>query len=340
MEPIVKTMDERRANSGEAGEGVERGADGVGDGGSVWGARVRGWLGTNEVRLFGVAVSLFVHVALLLLLANLIFERSAASANAGASGQTPLAVIADADLSELAEVNLAADVPTEDVAPMEMVTSEEFSKPVSDASLASLEKSDVGDVFGAGEDEMDSGMEGALGGSGTANFFGVEARGTRFAYIVDISGSMADDRLAALRQALGASIDGLLEHTQFAIVLYNSDAYLLTSRGWVPATDKSKRDVKRDLRGVQATGGTNPIPAFQIVFGMKPRPDAIYFMTDGEFGSNGPTIVSTVDKLNSQGFRKVPIHCITFIEDSGRDVMRAIARRSGGTYTHVGSVNQ
>ena len=336
MEPIGTFMEERRTNSGHAGDAAAVGAEGAD---AALRTRVRAWLGSNEVRLFAVAVSLFVHVALLLLLANLIFERSMASASVGKNGETPLAVIADADLSELMEVGLAADVPTEDVAPMEMVTSEDFSAPVSDEALASLEVTDVGDLFGAGEDEMSEGMEGALGGGASASFFGVEARGTRFVYIVDISGSMADERLTALRQALGASIDGLLEHTQFAIVLYNSDAYLLTTRGWVPATDKSKRDVKRDLRGIQATGGTNPIPAFEIVFAMKPRPDAIYFMTDGEFGSNGPMVVSMVDRLNSRGFKRVPIHCITFIEDSGRDVMRTIAQRSGGTYTHVGSVS-
>ncbi len=302
---------------------------------SLW-AALSVWIGANLTMLFAVAVSAFVHTALLLVMAVIIFERPMASASAAERGETPLAVIADAKLGELVEVGLAPDVPMADVPQPELLAGEEFTQPVSDAALASLEVTDVGDFLGAGEDEM-SELDSALSGGGAASFFGVEAQGSRFAYVVDISLSMAEDRLAALKVALGESVEGLLEHTHFAIVLYNSDAYPLSRRGWIPATEKSKRILSRDLRAVRATGGTNPIPGFEIVFAMKPRPDAIYFMTDGQF-QVPERVAARIARMNERGLRRTPIHCITFIDDSGADIMKAIARRSGGTYTHVRSV--
>ena len=324
---------------GGPGGGEEGGGERARRGEGSWGARVVGWMGSNEVRLFAIAVSLFVHVALLLAMANLVFERSVASASIGPDGETPLAVIAEVELSEMVKVSLASEAPSLDVGELEMVTSEDFASPVSDAALASLELTELGDYLGAGEEELTEGMEGALGGGGAASFFGVEARGSRFAYVVDISLSMADDRLAALKVALGESVDALLEHTHFAIVLYNSDAYPLSTRGWIPATDRSKRDTRRNIRGIRATGGTNPVPAFEIVFSMKPRPDAVYFMTDGQFQAPD-RVAARIARLNERGLRRTAIHCITFIDDSAAEIMRSIARRSGGTYTHVRSVGQ
>lgn len=333
------------------GHTQEQGASGA-DGGSpftpdhadrtttagLW-AALMAWVGANLTMLFAVGVSAFVHTALLLITAVIIFQRPMASASSPENGDTPLAVIADAELSELIEVGLAAEIPAQDTPQLEMVAGEDFTTPVSDSALASLELSEVGDFLGAGEDEMGEGLDSALGSGGSANFFGVEARGSRFAYVVDISLSMAEDRLAALKIALGDSVEGLLEHTNFSIVLYNSDAHTLSRSGWIPATDQSKRTLERDLRAIRATGGTNPIPGFEIVFAMKPRPDAIYFMTDGQFTAP-ERVAARIARMNERGLQRTPIHCITFIDDSGAEIMKGIARRSGGTYTHVRSAGQ
>jgi hypothetical protein len=304
---------------------------------TLW-AALLAWVGANLTMLFAVAVSAFVHSALLLVTAVIIFQRPMASASATENGETPLAVIADSELSELVEVGLAAEIPAQETPLVEMVAGEDFTAPVSDSALASLELSEVGDFLGAGEDDMGEGLDSALGG-GSANFFGVEARGSRFAYVVDISLSMAEDRLAALKVALGQSVEGLLEHTHFTIVLYNSDAHTLSRTGWIPATDQSKGTIQRDLRAMRATGGTNPIPGFEIVFAMKPRPDAIYFMTDGQF-VDPERVAARIARMNERGLQRTPIHSITFIDDSGAEIMKSIARRSGGTYTHVRSVGQ
>ncbi|MGP1310680.1 MAG: hypothetical protein ACTS27_10825, partial [Phycisphaerales bacterium] len=52
-----------------------------------------------------------------------------------------------------------------------------------------------GDGFGDGMGDLGAG--GGGGGGGGAKFFGVEARGSRFVYVVDLSGSMDGQRLTS-----------------------------------------------------------------------------------------------------------------------------------------------
>ncbi|MFI4872787.1 MAG: hypothetical protein ACIARQ_13310, partial [Phycisphaerales bacterium JB061] len=66
------------------------------------------------------------------------------------------------------------------------------------------------------------------------------------------------------------------------------------------------------------------------VYDIRPRPDAIYFMTDGEFDES---IADIIIRRNKE--RPMPVHCITFVSREGESVMRRIARETGGTYTHI-----
>lgn len=297
------------------------------------GRRGRRW--DRQTFLFGLSISLFIHMTVLLGAAWIYLERPPAAAGDGAA-EVPLAILSEAELTELSQVALAEQAPTTsaqlDDSP---ITEQDFGTPVPDAALSSVDIPDD-QLGGAGNAPLEGANFGS-GADGVARFFGVEARGTRFAYIVDVSGSMQGDRLSALKTALVGSIAALLEHTHFTIVLYSADADPLTGDRWLGATEKYKRDASRRIQGIRAYGGTNPLPAFQHVFQrMKPRPDAIYFMTDGQFQTGQiDKVLSTISRLNNRGSRRTPIHCITFIERGSEDVMRQIARTSGGTYTHV-----
>lgn len=185
-----------------------------------------------------------------------------------------------------------------------------------------------GDIAGDGLGGLGAG---GGGGGGGARFFGVEAQGNRFAYIVDISESMEGPRIAALKQELQRSVDRLLESSQFLVVLYSTEAALLGRRGtWTEASVGGKRWAQTHIREIDSTGATNPLPAFQIVFGTRPRPDAIYFMTDGEFAAN---VVDEVAILNKQ--LKIPVHCICFGSSDGEALMKQLAKQSRGTYTFI-----
>src|SRR5262249_53760813 len=97
------------------------------------------------------------------------------------------------------------------------------------------------------------------------------------------------------------------------------------------ASDEGKRWAVQRVKEVEAQGGTVPDGAFESIFAMKPRPDAIYFMTDGLFD---PSVAEKIAWLN-RGGKRIPVHCLAFMDRSSEATMKEIAERSGGTYTFI-----
>lgn len=292
-----------------------------------------GW--SRQTTLFALSASLFAHM-LLLLVAALIIRPAPPAAASDGNGDVPLAVISQSELEQTAEVSLASESPT----PTDLELDRLFDQPAvempaSSIDFSALDLSDLGEIGGAGDiDEAAGSSVFESGSGGAASFFGVEAGGNRFAYIVDVSGSMQGQRIEALKRELTRSIVGLQSQSEFAIVLYSSSAYQVGTGGWRDATDQSKRNARSEIANIRAGGTTIPLPAFELLFELRPRPDAIYFMTDGAF-VNPEAIAAEIARLNRSTGRVVPIHCITFIEREAEETMKEIARQSGGSYTHV-----
>ena len=239
-----------------------------------------------------------------------------------------------AEFAELEQPSLSYDSPSvpelaqetlPEVEALDMPTEAEIT-----GSLSELVPADLG--VGAGDVEQSAGMGEGGSGSGSASFFGVEATGSRFVYIVDTSGSMAvGGKLEALQRELVKSIEGLLEAADFLVITYSDSALPLDGRSsWVNADDRGKRFARRAVANLNSGGGTQPSPAFGLAFAMRPPPEAIYFMTDGEFPDE---VANDIAALNAE--YKVPVHCIAFVSRSSEDLMRRIAKQSGGTYTFV-----
>jgi hypothetical protein len=198
---------------------------------------------------------------------------------------------------------------------------------------------DLGDITtdSGGGDIGDGSLGIGGGGGGAASFFGVEARGTRFAYIVDVSGSMAPapgekrGRINVLQSELSKSLGALAENAAYVVMLYNDRTHPLGGEvKWTEASDTAKRRSREFIDQIAAGGGTQPVEAFSMVFKMRPKPDAIYFMTDGEFAE---IFREQIRMLN--GAFKIPIHCIVFGTEGAALTMKGIAADSGGTYTFV-----
>lgn len=304
--------------------------------------RVWRWLARGTLAAF--ALSLLVH-ALGGFASTFIRVGGPASGEAGPGGDGPgsveMAVVTEGELAALQEVAAPTGMPlvpevvagtAEAVEPEETLVGGSFG-PGEGVSELGLESIGGGDIAGGGGGDG-LGLGGS-GGGGGASFFGVEAQGTRFAYIVDVSGSMSlEGRLESLKRELTKSVEGLMESGSFFIVLFSGDAQLLGGRReWSDATDATKRWARRTIAKILAQGETNPLPAFRLVLSTKPRPDAIYFMTDGDFGTQADLVALEVAALNSE-FR-TPIHCICFVERQSEQVMKRIARESGGTYTFI-----
>lgn len=295
--------------------------------------RIARWV--MRASVIGAAVSLVVHLFIILFAALIYFQPAQAGGAGDGAGEMELAIVSEAELQQLQAAALQVETPTvvdtmleaPQGPPMEGPSGENL--PGADADIGGIAEA----LRGTGDGLNDGSGLGAGGtGGGAASFFGVEAKGSRFAYIVDVSGSMRGEPLAALKVELIESIQSLLEHMTFYVSFFSSEAFAIGGRSkWIDASDEGKKFALAEISRVEAQGGTNPLPGFEMVFRMTPRPDAIYFMTDGQFD---PSVVNDIARLNRSG-KKVVIHCITFLDNSAEPMMREIAQQSGGTYHHI-----
>lgn len=318
--------------SGAGGAAVRVNGDGK-DAVRTLGERIARWVW--RATSVGLALSLVVHAVGLLLaalvpLGGIAGARGTETADGGA---IEMAILSEGELDAL--LGPSAEAPTPVVPELDVPT------PV-DPSLLASEVTDSGEVSGGlpqdvgeigGAGDISGGGDGLGGsGSGGASFFGVEARGNRFAFVVDVSGSMGGARLERLRGELITAVDTLLENSSYIIVPYSDSASVLGDKvEWREASVSGKRFARTEIAGMASSGGTIPLPAFVLLFEtLRPRPDAIYFMTDGEFDEE------TVTRIGEMNRRlRIPIHCICYGSRDGEKNLQQIAKDSRGTYTFV-----
>ncbi|MBI2804059.1 MAG: hypothetical protein HYX68_03645 [Planctomycetes bacterium] len=194
-----------------------------------------------------------------------------------------------------------------------------------------------------------------------AQFLGARAKGKRFCIIADCSGSMSGNAIVELRAETCKTLLGLDPSREFYVIFYHTVKIPMPYPTWLPATKANLNQILPFVQNIRPQGGTQPGPAFVHAFNLFPRPDAIFFMTDGLIPANVPAQVA---QLNSRGTR-VPIHTIMFTRDwttggfgpkfkgnksinpqraqqmlqmfrtRGEPPLRAIAMQSGGTFRHV-----
>jgi len=170
------------------------------------------------------------------------------------------------------------------------------------------------------------------GTSDQASFFGMQATGNRFVYVVDVSGSMFPPRRLRAMTELLRSIDQLRANQEFYVVLFGSSTVRMfneveTSTA-IPATIENKRRLRRWLNSAPGLGGTNPREALQISLGMSA--DSVYFLSDGAFN-----LRPTMEIVKTKNVEQIPIHTIAFEEKFSESGMIAIATATGGRHRFV-----
>jgi hypothetical protein len=296
----------------------------------------------------GLVVSVLIHAAITLFAALVTVGVAGIGSRGSGGGEFDLTVTSPAQLTGVGDVSIddvsapvVADKMIDEI-PTAGVDEGAggFDSPGAGAGLGQIAEGSGGAGGGDVGDGSGLGQGGSGSGKGTS-FFGVEAKGSRFLYICDISGSMnwGEDgvengkRLRTLKRELTDSVNSMSEEMSFYVIFFSSGAAPINpeSHRWIPAKDNNKRWAVEKIGNQQAFGGTEPWGAFELGFQMRPAPDAIYFMTDGAFNAE---VASKIAMVNV-GSRKVPIHCICLVDRSGEEVMRKIAVDSGGTFTYV-----
>jgi Ca-activated chloride channel homolog len=114
-------------------------------------------------------------------------------------------------------------------------------------------------------------------------------------FVLDVSGSMAGDKLKQAKRALIFCIENLNTGDRFDVIRFSTEAETLFN-GVVSATEENKRTAKHFIDNLKAIGGTNIEDALKLALQSKDesaRPKVVLFMTDGK-----PTINETnEDKL-------------------------------------------
>lgn len=213
-----------------------------------------------------------------------------------------------------------------------------------------------------GRSGFGSGIGGGFGdgmGGGTS-FFGLKTLGRRIVYIVDFSASMKGTQDKLMRREFKKSIDALPLGAEVSLILFSGPAWQagqspnyvrkkwkqgkngwtrnggLPQARWTRVDFRSKEKLKDYIDDTALSYGTDWKPGFQMAMALTPKPDAIYFMTDGRPQvKNESSVVSMMNAWNKKNVRKVPVNAIAIKDPKIAKYMKALAEQSGGQYKIV-----
>lgn len=174
-------------------------------------------------------------------------------------------------------------------------------------------------------------------GFGETTFFDIAAKGNRFLYVVDRSGSMYDHgAIRVAKEELVVSLSALEQTQQFQVLFYNQKLLEMSGNDDRPqmkwATDINRTLARQFISGVQPDGGTDHMPALKKA--LRYQPDHLFFLTDADQPILSAREINELKTLNDG---RTKIHCVEFgkgPELSGDNFLKKLARDNGGTYRY------
>ena len=208
------------------------------------------------------------------------------------------------------------------------------SELASQVKLASASAGAAGRISASAESLMDKSKT-------RATFFGAEAYGNRFVFVIDSSGSMRGPRWDALYAELMRAIQALSPDQEFFIISFDSTAHPMF--GMPPPQGKfihpdadSIKKVSSWMRSIQL--GSNTFPSGAVGIAMALQPDAVFLLSDGEISDNTIQDLRVWNRVqNEEGSIKprFPIHTVLLHSQIGFATLELIAEENGGTFTPV-----
>ena len=285
--------------------------------------------------MVATCLSLLIHVGLMLYLGS-IFQKPR-SRPAAPPVELEFAIIPEEDLLD------PETLVFEDVKPTSSVDLSDLQETAASLDLqpdspnVAMEALDAGKMstLGGSGDGQGGGVGGIGGGAASTSFFGVSGRGTRFAFLVDVSGSMSSgQKLETLMRELEDAIRQLPDYTYVYVVLFSSGSRVPPGQeDWIRARPNSVRALVQWLRTQTAGGGTRPLSGYKRIFGLEPAADVIYFMTDGELDRLNDVGPVMLDIARTGG--DVTINTLAFGDESSQDLLKELALATDGVYRFV-----
>ena len=174
-------------------------------------------------------------------------------------------------------------------------------------------------------------------GFGQTSFFDIAAKGNRFVYVLDRSGSMFDHgAIRVAKEELVVSLSALDQTQQFQVLFYNQGLLELTGNGDKPAmqwaTDINRTLARQFISSVQPDGGTDHMPALKKA--LRYQPEHLFFLTDADQPILSARELHEIKTLNNG---RTAIHCVEFgkgPEISADNFLKKLARENRGTYRY------
>ncbi len=173
------------------------------------------------------------------------------------------------------------------------------------------------------------------------SFFGIEASGHTFVYILDMSGSMKGRRYENACRELVRSVEGLDPAQNFYVLLFSSGVtQMFNASDFRPspiaANEANRRRLSTWLSGSFKGGWTDPREALKVA--MRMDPSAIFMLSDGEFKYKAKVAGLPANALGvvNASRSQAQIHAIAFEDPRSCQNMRQLARVTGGKYRFVG----
>lgn len=182
-------------------------------------------------------------------------------------------------------------------------------------------------------------------GSASGSFFGIEAGGQEFVYVLDMSGSMSGRRYERATDELIRSVAELEAHQKFYVLLFSSGTVQLFGQSAllpksIRATADNRERLALWLKQAYDGGGTDPREALRIALRM--NPSAIFMLSDGQFNGQSAQKHTKLTGANSTACgivaaagSKVPIHSIAFEDWRSQANMQQLAQMTGGEFRFV-----
>lgn len=176
-------------------------------------------------------------------------------------------------------------------------------------------------------------------GSTATGFFGIEARGRKFVYVLDRSASMGVETgvpLDTAKRELVRSLEALGGSQQFHLVFYNQRVTIFAPgslRGRpIFADDETKVAARRFIDGIRADGGTRHYEA--LVAALRLQPDVVFLLTDADAGDD---LAADEAARVARDIGSATLHVVQFA--AGDDVrsprLERLAIASGGRYERI-----
>jgi von Willebrand factor type A domain len=297
------------------------------------------WLGSS----WGSSLVVHILMVLGLFLITIQMTENKAMSISSASVEGPQALMEEPmEFDPTIPEELSEEMPAEAMPQLSTLTTTSVSTALPESVVGELSLPQPEATAGSAVAKMVN-VTGASSKLANVQFFGVQAEGNTFCYVVDSSGSMKrDGAFDAAKSELMRSLASMKPTQRFFVYFFSEEVDALTLDGKEPekypvyATPENIQKTLAWVQRIQIRGGKPPNDALDQAIEMDP--DGIFLLFDGDTKVDVPAHLQksnrSFDIISGTSVR-VPIHTIGFYTQKYEVLLKRIAEENSGTYRFV-----